>query len=102
MTTQKVKMLNYVAIALMLFGIAGGVWSSSIWSQYLRTLSRTPNAALKRIYPRNIHGIVVYQTYAERTRLNTIEYSSAGLFLLGLLIGGILEEQRGRRKGRVS
>jgi hypothetical protein len=40
-----------------------------------------------RITPRNIHGILVYQTVEENRRLNLMEDSSVGVFLFGLGLG---------------
>ena len=37
--------------------------------------------------PRNINGYTVYQSTDEDRRLDTIEYSSVGVFLIGLSAG---------------
>jgi len=40
-----------------------------------------------RMLPRNIHGVVVYQTEDEDRQLAMLEDSSVGVFLLGLTLG---------------
>ena len=45
-----------------------------------------------RIVPRGIHGTTVYQTPAENRELNLIEYSSVGVFLVGLALGVVYLE----------
>ncbi len=40
-----------------------------------------------RLIPRNIHGTVIYQTAQEDRRLDALEYSSVGIFVVGLGMG---------------
>jgi hypothetical protein len=79
-----------------LIGLAGIVWTSSLWYEYQRTLPRHPDTAAARLYPLNVHGIVVYQTRDERNWLDEIQYSSIALFALGGLMGLIYEKKFGR------
>ena len=46
-----------------------------------------PVPAESRMTPRNIHGVIVYETEAEDRTLSLMEDSSVGIFLLGLGMG---------------
>jgi hypothetical protein len=61
-------------------GLAGIVWTAAIWFQYQTTLPRQPDVLAGRLYPLNVHGIVVYQTRRERDWRNAIQYSSIAVF----------------------
>ncbi len=69
-----------------LIGLAGILWTGSVWYKYQGTLPREPDASAGRIYPLNVHGIVVYQTRKERDWLNEIQYWSFVIFGAGALI----------------
>ena len=56
--------------------------------------------AESRVVPREIHGIVVYQTKEEDKKLSTIEYSSVGVFVVGLLLGLVYLEMWGATQAR--
>ena len=43
--------------------------------------------------PRDIHGVIVYQTVEENRNLNLMEYSSIGVFLVGLVSGFVYLEK---------
>jgi hypothetical protein len=45
--------------------------------------------------PRNINGILVYQTAEEDRRLSVMEYTSVGVFVVGLGLGLVYLRQRG-------
>jgi hypothetical protein len=55
-----------------------------------------------RTVPRNIHGLVVYQTAAEDRKLDLMEYSSVGVFVVGLAVGLVFLERWGARQARVA
>jgi hypothetical protein len=67
--------------------MAGLITSAIISTHYLDTLPRTPVAPELRMTPRNVHGIIIYQTEEENRKLNLIEYSSVATFLVGLGMG---------------
>jgi hypothetical protein len=67
-------------------GLAGMLWSYNIWYQYQRTLPRHLDQTAGRIYPLNVHGIVVYQTSQENHWRQEIQYSS----LAALLACGVM------------
>ena len=63
-------------------------------------MPRGPVLTEERIVPREIHGIVVYQTAEEERKLNLIEYSSVGVFLVGLGLGLVYLEKWGSMQVR--
>ena len=79
--------LKFFSLLFLLPGLAGLIVSAMISTHYLDTLPKWPAPDEMRITPRNIHGTVVYQTVEENSRLNLLEYSSVGVFLLGLGLG---------------
>ncbi|MFZ0562732.1 MAG: hypothetical protein WAM43_14045 [Terriglobales bacterium] len=85
-----------VGITICLIGFAGILWTSSLWYAYQRTLPRRPDPLAERVYPLNVHGIVVYQTRRERNWLDEIQYSSIAAFVVGGLMGLIHEKKFGR------
>ncbi|MFP5237497.1 MAG: hypothetical protein ACLGSD_16490 [Acidobacteriota bacterium] len=40
-----------------------------------------------RMTPRDIHGVIVYQTVAEDRKLSMMEDASVGIFAVGLMLG---------------
>ena len=85
-----------VAVVLMTPALAVLLYTGVIWNRYLDTLPRAPDPTRARVYPRNIHGIVVFQTHSEKLRLDLTENVASGVFMLGMLIGA-LEERHWRR-----
>lgn len=71
----------------MLPGLAGLIFSAMVSVHYLDTMPRWPAPQELRTVPRNIHGIVIYQTDAEDRTLNLYEYSSVAVFMAGLVSG---------------
>jgi hypothetical protein len=80
----------------MLPALAAWLYAAVIWNRYMRTLPRDADPDAGNIYPRNIHGIVVFQTRQEKLSLDLIENISGGVFTLGFLIGAL--EERNWRK----
>jgi hypothetical protein len=76
-----------------LIGLAGIVWTSSLWYEYQRTLPRHSELSVGRIYPLNVHGIVVYQTREERNRLAEIQYSSIAIFGASALMAVVYQRK---------
>ena len=85
-----------VAITISMIGLAGILWTSSIWYDYQKTLPRRPDPVAGRLYPLNVHGIVVSQTLNERNWLDEIQYSSIAVFAVGGLMGLIYEKRFAR------
>lgn len=95
MTTPR-RPWRTIAILLMIPALAVLLYTGIMWNRYLDTLPRAPDQTTGRVYARNIHGIVVFQTRDEKLRLDIAENIAWGVFMLGMLIGA-LEERRWRR-----
>jgi hypothetical protein len=98
MKAKHLARLKAIALTFMLPGLAGLIVSAMISGHYLDIMPKWPTPQELRTVPRNIHGIVVYQTAAEDMRLNLIEFSSIGVFLLGLGLGLVYLEKWGARQ----
>lgn len=92
--------LRFFALLFILPGLAGLIVSAMISTHYLEVLPRRPVMVEGRSVPREIHGIVVYQTAEENRRLNLIEYSSVGVFVGGLGLGLVYLENWGSLQAR--
>jgi len=100
MRNNRLGTLKFFSLLFLLPGLVGLIVSAMISTHYLDTLPRLPIPEQARITPRNIHGIVVYQTEEEDQRLNVIEYSSVGVFVVGLGLGLVYLEKWGSRRAR--
>jgi hypothetical protein len=98
MKSAHLALFRIVALAFLLPGLAGLVISAFLSSTYLDTLPASPMPAEMRTTPRTIHGVVVYQTPEEDRRLNLMEYSSVGIFLVGLGLSIVYLERWGRAR----
>ena len=86
----------------MVPGLAGLIIAAMISTHYLEIMPRWPMPEELRMTPRNIHGTVVYQTGEEDRRLDLIEYSSAGVFVVGLGLGLVYLEQWSEYRARLA
>jgi len=102
MTRAKLAALRFFALLFILPGLAGLIVSAMISTHYLEVMPRSPVLVEGRIVPREIHGIVIYQTTDENRQLNLIEYSSVGIFVLGLGLGLVYLEKWGALQSRAS
>jgi hypothetical protein len=102
MKSAQLKALKFFALLFILPGLAGLIISAMISTHYLEVMPRGPVLVEGRIVPREIHGIVVYQTADENHQLNLIEYSSVGVFVLGLGLGLVYLEKWGSVQSRSS
>jgi hypothetical protein len=100
MKSSRLARLKLFALLFMVPGLAGLIISAMISVSYLDTLPRGPAPEQLRTEPRNIHGVVVYQTAEEDRKLNLIEYSSVGVFVIGLWSGLVYLENWGSRRVR--
>lgn len=66
-----------------------------ISTHYLEVLPKLPVPEQSRMVPRGIHGVTVYQTAQEDQNLNRMEYSSVGIFSIGLILGLVYLEKWG-------
>jgi hypothetical protein len=102
MKSARLKTLKTISLALLLPGLAGLIVSAMFSVHYLDTMPRWSSPEEMRTVPRNIHGIVVYQTAAEDRKLDLMEYSSVGVFVVGLAVGLVFLERWGARQARVA
>ncbi|MGA3033527.1 MAG: hypothetical protein ABSD70_09600 [Terracidiphilus sp.] len=100
MKAARLATLKFVALLFLLPGLAGLIVSAMISTHYLDTMPRSPVPEQMRVVPREIHGITIYQTAPEDRELNVIEYSSVGVFLIGLVIGVVYLEKWGAAQPR--
>jgi hypothetical protein len=102
MKVVRLATLKFLALLFLLPGLAGLILSAMISTQYLETMPKWPAPAEQRIVPREIHGTTVYQTAEEDRYLSAVEYTSVGIFLVGLVVGVIYLERWGRVQSRLS
>jgi hypothetical protein len=95
MKAAKLATLKFFALLFLLPGLAGLIVSAMISTHYLDIMPRWPVPEEHRMVPRGIHGVTVYQTSAEDRALDAIEYSSVGVFLVGLALGLVYLEKWG-------
>jgi hypothetical protein len=102
MISTQLRTLKAIALALLLPGLVGLIVSAMFSMHYLDTMPRWPSPEELRTVPRNIHGIVVFQTAQEDQKLNLMEYSSVGVFVAGLALGLLYLERWGARQSRIA
>jgi uncharacterized membrane-anchored protein YitT (DUF2179 family) len=102
-TMGSAQLLKLKAFSLMLIlpGLAGLIVSAMISVHYLDTMPKWPAPQELRTVPRSIDGVVIYQTAKEDQKLNLIEYSSVGVFLVGLGLGLVYLEKWGARQSEL-
>ncbi len=99
MKAARLATLKFFALVFLLAGLAGLIASAAISTHYLVVMPRepapgpTPNEF--RSIPRSIHGVTVYQTAQENRLLNTWEFTSVGIFLVGVTLSAIYMEKWG-------
>ncbi len=89
------KLCKRVGVALGCLGLAGFIWTAGLWNQQLNTLPRSANPIDGRIYARNIHGVVVYQTRSERDNLERIQNGSIAVFVLSIVLSLLYKRKWG-------
>ena len=93
MKRANLALLKFLALLFLLPGLGGLVFSAMVSTDYLENLPKSPVPGEQRMTPRNVHGIVVYQTVKEDERLSIMEYTSVSVFLVGLLLGIVYLEK---------
>jgi hypothetical protein len=95
MKNPQIMALKQFSLLLLLFGVVGFALSTIVSGQYLETLPKNPVQEELRTVPRNIHGVVVYQTIEENRKLTLIDGGSVIGILLGLGLGMVYLEKVG-------
>jgi hypothetical protein len=93
MSRIKLSWLKFLALVFMLPGLGGLVFSATVSTNYLESLPRVPDLEEQRTVPRNVHGVIIFQTAEEDRRLSIMEYSSVTVFLVGLVLGIVYLEK---------
>jgi hypothetical protein len=89
------KLWKRLGVVLGCLGLAGFIWAAGLWNQQLNTLPRSADPAEGRIYARNIHGIVVYQTRSERDYLERVQNGSIAVFVISIVMSLIYKKKWG-------
>jgi len=100
MKTAQLATLRFFSLLFLLPGLAGLVISAMVSTNYMDTLPKSPAPEELRTTPRNINGYVVYQTVEEDQRLTFLEYTSMGVFVIGLGLGLVYFEKWGNYRSR--
>ena len=100
MKTAQLATLGFFSLLFLLPGLAGLVISAMVSTHYMDTLPKSPAPEELRTTPRNINGYVVYQTVEEDQRLTFLEYTSMGVFVIGLGLGLVYFEKWGNYRSR--
>ena len=95
MKSAPLATLKFFALLFLLPGLAGLIVSAMVSTHYLDTLPRYPVLEQNRVIPRGIDGITVYQTPQENRKLNLMEFSSVGVFVVGLVLSLVYLEKWG-------
>jgi hypothetical protein len=93
MKRTNLALLKFFALLFLMPGLGGLVFSAMVSTDYLENMPKSPAPSAQRTTPRDIHGIVVYQTAKEDQRLSAMEYSSVSVFLVGLVLGIVYLEK---------
>jgi hypothetical protein len=84
-----------IALSFLIPGVITWFYTWALWSGYTY-LPHKPIPEEGRIYARGIHGMTVYQTLAERNRLDFLLRTSIVVCAVGFTLAAI-EEQRWQR-----
>jgi hypothetical protein len=87
MKTENLSKLRLFTLCCLVPGLFGLILAATISTHYMDTLPKFPDPVTGHMTPRFITGYVIYQTEEEARRLDITEYSSAGLFMVGLVTG---------------
>jgi|SRR5580698_11673219 hypothetical protein len=93
MKRTNLAILKFFALVFLMPGLGGLIFSAMVSTDYLENLPKSPAPSEQRMTPRNVHGIVIYQTVKEDERLSVMEYASVSVFLVGLLLGIVYLEK---------
>ena len=84
-----------VAFSILIPGTLGWFYTWALWSSYT-SFPRAPVPDIGRVYSRGIHGITIYQTLAEKNKLDLLLRASAVVSVVGFALA-IVEEEKWKR-----
>jgi len=93
MSRKNLPVLKFFALLFLIPGLIGLVVSAIVSTEYLQTMPRFPIPTEERMTPRNVHGVIIYQTLEEDERLSMMEYTSVSVFVIGLFLGIVYLEK---------
>lgn len=88
-------LLKWFGVALGILGIAGLLWTLGRESYKASSLPRSPDPAVGRVFPDNIHGIVIYETRSQKHDSDHIEVTSFSMLGLSLVLSLIYRRKWG-------
>lgn len=95
MKPENLTKLQLFSLCCLLPGLFGLAFATCVSTRYMDTLPRFPDPEHERMVPRNISGYVIYQTDDEARRLDLVEFTSLGVFSVGLITGLVYLQQWG-------
>jgi hypothetical protein len=93
MKRTNLAILKFFALLFLMPGLGGLIFSAMVSTDYLEQMPKSPTPNEQRMTPRNVHGVVIYQTVKEDQRLSIMEYTSVSVFLVGLILGIVYLEK---------
>ena len=92
------KLWKRCGVFLGCLGLAGFIWTAGLRNRQLNTLPRSADPVEGRIYSRNIHGIVVFQTRSERDYLDRVQNASIAVFVMSIVLSLIYKKKWGAQR----
>lgn len=68
----------------LLIGLGGLLYSGTLAREYLQNLPRYPDPAQGRMVPREVAGVVIYETETEDRKIKSVEDTAAGILVCGI------------------
>ncbi|MGD0347744.1 MAG: hypothetical protein ABSA85_13365 [Terracidiphilus sp.] len=102
MKAARLATLKIFALIFLLLGLAGLIASAATSTYYLEVMPGKPTPEELRVVPRDIHGMTVYQKVWEDRLLTELEYSSVGVFLVGVVLSAVYLEKWGTMRAGTS
>ena len=90
------KVLRSVTVVLWFAGAVTLIWYALLWVHHYNAWPRSPQPTVARIYPMNMHGVVVYVTAKERHRMRATEDWLLCFIILGISTGLLHDALFGR------
>ena len=87
LTPEQIKFWNRIAYTVIILCMITSFVAFGLDSYRYDTLPRHADPATGNIYPRNHHGIVVYETRAQMLIFSGLLYPSLGIPWLVVLVG---------------
>ena len=97
MNWKGAQLRRRVSFLLSRAALVCGLLSLFPWSYYYENLPHSPQPAVRRVYPVNMHGVTKYATREERRRLNLSEDAFFGCVAVFFLAGFLIIDQLGQR-----